>query len=47
MLAVRHRSGNNCGVKAIHYRIRRMERQRSELDRLLSALDALAGAVSR
>lgn len=46
MLAVRHRSGNTCGVKAIHYRIRRMERQRSELDRLLSALDALAGAVS-
>ena len=47
MLAVRHRSGNTCGVKSIQYRIRKMERQRSELDRLLNALDALAGAVSR
>ncbi|HEY5149000.1 MAG TPA: hypothetical protein VIJ23_04130 [Mycobacterium sp.] len=46
MLAVRYRSGTGCGVKAIQYRIRRMERQRSELDRLLNALDALAGAVS-
>ncbi len=46
MLAVRHRSGNTCGVKSIRYRIRKMERQRAELDRLLDALDALAGAVS-
>ena len=46
MLAVRHRSGNTCGAKSIQYRIRRMERQRRELDRLLDGLDALAGAVS-
>ena len=46
MLTVRHRSGSRCGVKSIQYRIRRMERQRSELERLLNALDPLAGAVS-
>jgi len=46
MLAVRYRSGSTCGVKSIRYRIRKMERQRSELERLLNALDALAGAVS-
>jgi hypothetical protein len=46
MLAVRHRSGNTCGAKSIQYRIRRMERQLGELDRLLDGLDALAGAVS-
>jgi hypothetical protein len=46
MLAVRLRSGNTCGVKSIRYRIRKMERQRTELDRLLNALDPLAGALS-
>jgi hypothetical protein len=46
MLAVRHRSGSTCGVKSIRYRIRKMERQRSELERMVNALDALAGAVS-
>ena len=46
MLTVRHRSGSRCGVKSIQYRIRRMERQRSELERLLNALDPLAAKVS-
>jgi hypothetical protein len=43
-LAARHRSGNTCGVKSIRFRIRKMECQRNELDRLLNGLDALAGA---
>ena len=46
LLAVRYRSKTGSGVKSIQYRIRRMERQRGELDRLLTALDALAGAGS-
>jgi hypothetical protein len=41
-LAARHRSGSTCGVKSIRCRIRKMERQRSELDRLLNGLDLLA-----
>ena len=45
MLALRYRSGTGCGVKSIQSRLRRMERQRGELDRLLTALDPLAGAV--
>ncbi|MCV7177329.1 hypothetical protein [Mycolicibacterium sphagni] len=45
-LAARHRSGSTCGVKSIRYRIRKMERQRSELDRLLDGLAVLADAVS-
>jgi hypothetical protein len=45
-LAARHRSGNTCGVKSIRYRIKKMERQRNELDRLLNGLDGLVGAVS-
>lgn len=45
-LAVRYRSGNTCGVKSIRYRIKKMERQRSELDRLLNGLDGLVGAVT-
>ena len=45
-LAARNRSESGCGIKSIQYRIRRMERQRRELDRLLTALDPLAGKVS-
>ena len=45
-LAARNRSESGCGIKSIQYRIRRMERQRRELDRLLTALDPLAAKVS-
>ncbi|NTY62398.1 hypothetical protein [Mycolicibacterium sphagni] len=45
-LAARRRSGSTSGVKSIRYRIKILERQRSELDRLLDGLDGLVGAVS-
>jgi hypothetical protein len=45
-LAARHRAGSTNGVKSIRFRMRTLERQRRELDRLLSGLDGLAGSVS-
>lgn len=43
-LAARRRAGSTCGVKSIRYRMRKLERQRDEMDRMLSGLDILAGA---
>ena len=44
-LAARRRAGSTCGIKSIRYRMRKLERQRDELDRMLSGLDVLTGAV--
>ncbi|WP_431237513.1 hypothetical protein ACQ86B_22630 [Mycolicibacterium aichiense] len=42
-LAARRRAGSTCGVKSIRHRMRKLERQRDEMDRMLSGLDTLAG----
>ncbi|AKK26036.1 hypothetical protein [Mycobacterium sp. EPa45] len=42
-LAARRRAGSTCGVKSIRHRMRKLERQLNEVDRMLSGLDALAG----
>ena len=39
VLSARSRSHNTFGVKAMHRRIREMQKRRNELDRLLGALD--------
>ncbi|WP_131536187.1 hypothetical protein [Mycolicibacterium aromaticivorans] len=44
-LAARRRAGSTCGVKSIRHRMRKLQRQRDEMDRMLSGLDSLAGAA--